>query len=180
MSKLFTRSTSTLNLVFFTKKKSYTFRSKTSQNITSNLRKTTKSTSCKTTKKTWFQKYVKYQNKYISLVPLRSYLSISLGQIHFLLFPLSTFFWQSPTEAGNLSKKVEDVCVFLQTKKTVNDRSCIFTFGQSRRPKTEKYLAKGWIPKPNIEIFINCYPSVVFPVLILIFKFTMTPPKVIY
>ena len=47
--------------------------------------KTTKSPSCKTTKKTWFQKYVKYKNKYISPVPLGSYLSISLGQIPYFL-----------------------------------------------------------------------------------------------
>ena len=48
----------------------------------------------------------------------------------------------------------------------VNDQSFIFTFGQSRRPKTENYLAKGQIPKPNIEIFLNFYLSVLFAVLI--------------
>ena len=51
----------------------------------------------------------------------------------------------------------------------VNDRSCIFTYGRRWRPKTEKYLDFGRILKlkPNVEIFLNCYPSVVFVALIL-------------
>ena len=55
------------------------------------------------------------------------------------------------------------------TNKAVNDRCCIFSFGRSQRPKTEKYLAFGRIPKqkPNDEVFLNCYLSVVFAVLIL-------------
>jgi hypothetical protein len=42
---------------------------------------------------------------------------------------------------------------------SVNDISCIFTFGRSRRPKPKQ--------KPNVAIFIDCYRSVVFAVLIL-------------
>ena len=38
---------------------------------------------------------------------------------------------------------------------SVNDRSCIFTFGRSRRPKIEICLAFGRIPKPkpNVDFF---------------------------
>ena len=38
-----------------------------------------------------------------------------------------------------------------------NDESCIFTFGRSRRPKIERYLAFGRIPKPkpNVEFFLQ-------------------------
>ena len=43
-----------------------------------------------------------------------------------------------------------------------------FQSGRSWRQKTEKYLAFGWMPKPNVEISLNCYPFVLFAVLILI------------
>ena len=42
-----------------------------------------------------------------------------------------------------------------------------FSHSAEAEKQTEKSLTFDQIPKPNVEIFWNCYPSVVFVVLIL-------------
>ena len=54
-------------------------------------------------------------------------------------------------------------------RSTVNDRKCIFTFGQSRKSNTWKYSASDWMPKPkpNVEFLENYYPSAALILLLL-------------